>query len=188
MTSDARGKKADKLFDDWRTKYGTVAQDCIDREHNSGNAKVNTAVMETTVVADAPLPLSAGKATTAANVQMALESNRPQDSAFLQNAHVYNETRLQDINFPDMELFKNVCHKGHPLQKASMSDYLANSERKTFRCVQCDQDIGMARATTTARSPSFMLCCSIMCESPFGVTCADCAGIATCTDHSLLLA
>ena len=169
MTSDARGKKADKLFDDWRIKYGTVAQDCIDRERNSGNAKVNTAVMETTVVATAPLPLSAGKATTAANVQMALESNRPQDSAFLQNAHVYNTPRLQDINFPDMELFKNVCPDGHALRKVSMSDYLADSGRKTFRCVQCDEDIGMARATTTVRGPSFMLCCSQMCEAPYGV-------------------
>ena len=140
--------------------------------------------METTVAATVPLPLSASRATTAANVQMALESDRPQASAFLHNAQPYHTPRLEDLVFPDMEMFKNVCPSGHPLHKVNMSDFLKGSSKKTFRCTQCDEDIGMARATTTIQGPSWMLVCAQLCKAPYGAMCATCAGMANCTSHS----
>ena len=65
-----------------------------------------------------------------------------------------------------------------------MSDFLKGSSKKTFRCTQCDEDIGMARATTTIQGPSWMLVCAQLCKAPYGAMCATCAGMANCTSHS----
>ena len=121
---------------------------------------------------------------------MAIESVNARDSAFLRNEHVYSARHIDDLLFPDFELFAKCCGNRHPMGKYSMSQFLEHVNRKTFRCVQCDEDIGMNRATTSQRGPTFMLCCSQMqkCREPYDATCADCAGFATRTESTEMIA
>jgi hypothetical protein len=182
LPNDIRTEMAYKAYAEWKDKYGDIATKCEDIELAAGAVKINEDVEQTTVAPMAPLPLSEGRLSTAANVQAALESSDPGRHAFLATEQVFSATDIDDLDFPDFEMFEKVCRNGHPMAKVSMSSFLQHTSKATFNCVMCYNEIGMDRATVAHRGPTYMKCCSTMCEPPYEATCAQCAGFPTRTD------